>query len=100
MARPARFASGGGNMVPGYAALAAANAGVALTPALGMTEETWLNAGAAEAQPCGTDSTPSEAARPTLAVIAALLILAEPIPAEPNAPVPEPIPLPIAEPKI
>ena len=82
-------------MVPGFAALAAANAGVALTPALGMTEETWLNAGAAEAQPCGTDSTPSEAARPIPALTATLLILAEP-----NAPVPGPIPLPSAEPKI
>lgn len=55
---------------------------------------TWLNAGAAEAQPCGTDNTPSEAARPTPAVTALL------IPAEPNAPVPEPTPLPSSDPHV
>jgi hypothetical protein len=79
-------------MPPGLAA--APNAGVALAPVAGNTEETWLNAGAAEAQPCGTDNTPSEAARPTPAVTAAF-----PMPTEPNMPVPEPTPLPSAGPK-
>lgn len=56
--------------------------------AAGSAEGTWLNAGAAEVQPWGTDSTPSEAARPALAVTAA-----SPIPDELKAPVPEPTPL-------
>ena len=43
-------------------------AGVALTLVPGNAEPTWLNAGAAEAQLCGTESVPSEAARPTPAV--------------------------------
>ncbi len=56
--------------------------------------DTWLNAGAAEAQLCGTDSTPSEAARPTPAVTALFM------PAELNAPVPEPNPLPSSDPQV
>ena len=49
-----------------------ATAGVALTLAPGNAEPTWLNAGAAETQLCGTESVPSEAARPTPAVTWAL----------------------------
>ena len=64
-------------------------AGVALAPAAGNAEPTWLNAGAAEAQLCGTESMPSEAARPTFAVIATLPILGAA-----KAPVPELKPLP------
>jgi hypothetical protein len=56
--------------------------------AAGNAEATWLNAGAAEVQPWGTDNTPSVAARPTPAVTAA-----PPIPGEPTAPAPEPQPL-------
>jgi hypothetical protein len=56
--------------------------------AAGNAEATWLNAGAAEVHPCGTDNTPSEAARPAPAVTAA-----SPIPGEPTAPAPEPQPL-------
>lgn len=70
-------------------------AGVALTLAPGNAEPTWLNAGAAEAQLCGTESGPSEAARPTPAVTWAL-----PIPDAPKAPVPEPKPLPSVNPNI
>jgi hypothetical protein len=58
-------------------------AAAALAP--GNAEGTWLNAGAAEAQPWGTDNAPSEAARPALAATAA-----SPIPDELRAPVPEP----------
>lgn len=58
-------------------------AGVALMPAPGNAEPTWLNAGAAAAQLCGTERVPSEAARPKPAVIWAL-----PTP-EPKAPFPE-----------
>jgi hypothetical protein len=54
----------------------------------GTAEGTWLNAGAAEVQPWGTDNTPSEAARPALAVTAA-----SPIPDELKAPAPELTPL-------
>ena len=43
-------------------------AGVALTPAPGNVEPTWLNAGAAAAQLCGTERVPSEAPRPIPAV--------------------------------
>jgi hypothetical protein len=69
-------------------------AGVAPTPlAPGNAEATWLNAGAAEAQLCGTDSMPSEGARPTPAVTAAL-----PMAGAPKTPVPEPKPLPSADP--
>jgi hypothetical protein len=48
----------------------------------------WLNPGAAEVQPWGTDNTPSDAARPALAVTAA-----SPIPDELKAPAPELTPL-------
>jgi hypothetical protein len=85
--------SGGGSTPPGLLAAAPA-AGVALTLLAGNADETWLNAGAAEVQPCGTDNAPSDAARPTPAVTAAF-----PIPPEPNTPVPEPIPLPRLDPK-
>lgn len=66
-----------------------ATGGVAPSPlAPGKVEAAWLNDGAAEVQPWGTDNTPSEAARPALAVTAA-----SPIPDELKAPVPEPTPL-------
>lgn len=35
-----------------------------IPPPAGSAEATWLKAGAAEVQPCGTDKAPSEAARP------------------------------------
>jgi hypothetical protein len=53
----------------------------------------WLNAGAAEVQLWGTDNTPSDAARPALAVTAA-----SPSPDEPKAPAPELTPLLSVEP--
>ena len=56
--------------------------------------DTWLNAGAADAQLWGTDSTPSEAARPTPAVTALFM------PTELNAPVPVPSPLPSRDPQV
>jgi hypothetical protein len=69
-------------------------AGVAPRPLVpGNAGATWLNAGAAEAQLCGTESVPIEAARPTPAVTSAL-----PIPGAPKTPVPEPKPLPTANP--
>lgn len=68
-------------------------AGVALALVTGNAGATWLNAGAAEAQLCGTESMPTEAARPAPAVTAAL-----PMPGAPTTPVPEPKPLPSAEP--
>ena len=72
----------------------APTAGAAPTPlapdSVGATE---LNAGADEAQLCGTDSMPSEAARPTPALTAAL-----PMPGEANMPVPEPTQPPSADP--
>jgi hypothetical protein len=64
-----------------------ATGGVAPSPlTAGNVPPPWLNAGAAEAQPWGTDNTPSEAARPALAATAA-----SPIPDELKAPVPEPM---------
>ena len=66
-----------------------ATGGVAPSPlAAGNAEATWLNAGAAEVHPWGTDNTPSEAARPTPAVTAV-----PPMPGEVKAPAPEPQPL-------
>jgi hypothetical protein len=71
-------------------------AGVAPRPLMpGNPGPTWLNAGAAVAQLGGTDNTPSEAARPIPAVTAAL-----PMAGEPNMPVPEPTPLPSADPNL
>jgi hypothetical protein len=70
-------------------------AGVALALVTGNAGATWLNAGAAEAQLCGTESMPTEAARPTPAVTAAL-----PMPGAPKAPVPEPKPLPSVDPNV
>ena len=70
-----------------------ATAGAALALAPGSAEPTWLNAGAAEAQLCGTESMPSEAARPTFAVMATL-----PISGAAKTPVPELKPLPSAYP--
>lgn len=72
----------------------------------GDADATWLNAGAAEVQPCGTDNPPSAADRPTSAVTAAppmvgeLNVAPEPAPllsADPNAwnPLPN---APVAEP--
>jgi hypothetical protein len=49
-------------------------AGVALMLVAGNAEPTWLRAGAAEAQLCGTERMPGEAARPTFAVMATLPI--------------------------
>lgn len=72
----------------------AATAGAALPLMPGSAEPTWLNAGAAEVQLCGTDSMPTEAARPTPAVTVL------PIPGEPNMPVPEPAPLPSVYPNV
>jgi hypothetical protein len=56
-------------------------AGAALMLVAGNAEPTWLKAGAADAQLCGTDSMPSEAARPTLATL--------PISGAAKTPVPE-----------
>ena len=56
-------------------------------------EGTWLNAGAAEVQPWGTDNTPSDAARPALAVTAD-----SPSPDELKTPAPELTPLLSVEP--
>jgi hypothetical protein len=61
----------------------------------GNAEGTWLNAGAAEVQPWGTDIAPSDAARPALAVTAV-----PPKPGELNAPAPEPSPVLITDPDI
>lgn len=62
---------------------------------LGNAEATWLNAGAAEVQPWGTDIAPSDAARPAVAVTAV-----PPMPGELNAPAPEPTPVLISDPDI
>jgi hypothetical protein len=89
--RPAIFASGGPNGAPGPPGT---TGGVAPSPlAAGNAEATWLNAGAAEVQPWGTDNAPSEAARPTPAVTAV-----PPMPGELKAPAPEPQPLLSADP--
>ena len=61
----------------------------------GNAEATWLNAGAAEVQPWGTDNAPSEAARPAVAVTAV-----PPMPDALNALRPEPTPLLSADPNI
>jgi hypothetical protein len=83
--RSAIFASGRPNGAPGPFGT---TGGVAPGPlAAANAEATWLNAGAAEAHPCGTDNTPSEAARPTPAVTAVPVI-----PGELKAPAPEPQP--------
>jgi hypothetical protein len=68
-------------------------AGVALVLAAGSAGPTWLNTGAVEAQLCGTESMPSEAARPTFAVMAT-----PPISGVAKTPVPELKPLPSAYP--
>jgi len=82
--RAAVFAVGAPN---GPAGAPGATGGAAPSPpvAPGNAEETWLNAGAAEAQPWGTDNAPSVAALPTPAVTAV-----SPIPVELKAPAPEP----------
>ena len=72
----------------------AATAGAAVVLMPGSAEPTWLNAGADEAQLCGTDSMPTEAARPTPAVTVLL------IPGAAKTPVPEPKPLPSVYPDI
>jgi hypothetical protein len=69
--------------------------GAPLGPPAGNAEATWLNAGAAEVQPWGTDIAPSDAARPAVAVTAV-----PPRPGELNAPAPEPTPVLIADPYI
>jgi hypothetical protein len=89
--RPAIFASGGPNGAPGPPGTTGGVAPSPLEP--GNAEATWLNAGAAEVHPCGTDNTPSEAARPTPAVTAV-----PPMPGELKAPAPEPQPLLSADP--
>jgi hypothetical protein len=73
----------------------AATAGAALLLMPGSAELTWLNAGADEAQLCGTDSMPTVAARPTPAAIWALLI-----PGAPKALAPGPKPSPTANPNV
>ena len=73
----------------------AGTAGIALTLVAGNAEPTWLKAGAAEAQLCGTESVPSEAARPIPAVTWAL-----PTPDAPKVPVPGLKPLPSVNPNI
>ena len=69
--------------------------GVVTRAPAGNAEGTWLNAGAAEVQPWGTDNVPSDAARPAVAVMAG-----PPKPGELIAPAPEPIPVLITEPVI
>lgn len=81
--RSAVFAIGGPN---GAAGPPGTTGGVASSPLpAGNAEATWLNAGAAEVQPWGTDNTPSVAARPTPAVAAV-----PPIPGELKAAAPGP----------
>jgi len=75
--------------------LAGTSVGATRGPPAGNAEATWLNAGAAEVQPWGTDNAPSEAARPALAVTAV-----PPMPGELNAPAPEPTPVLIVDPDI
>jgi hypothetical protein len=89
--RPAIFASGGPNGAPGPPGT---TGGVAPSPlAAGNAEATWLNAGAAEVQPWGTDNAASEAARPAAAVTAV-----PPMPGELTAPAPELAPVFSADP--
>jgi hypothetical protein len=89
--RPAIFAAGAPN---GPAGPPGTTGGGAPSPlALGNAEATWLNAGAAEVQPWGTDNAPSEAARPAAAVTAA-----PPMPGELTAPAPELAPVLSADP--
>src|ERR1700729_1747803 len=80
--------------VPPGPPVAAAGAALALAP--GSVEPTWLNSGAVGAQLCGTESMPSEAARPTPAVTWTVLIP----PGAANTPVPEPKPSPTANPNV
>ena len=68
-------------------ALGATGAEAPTSLAVGNADGTWLNVGAAEAQPWGTDNAPSVAARPAFAVTAV-----PPIPGEPRAPASEPRP--------
>jgi hypothetical protein len=90
--REAVFATGAN----GPAGAPGATDGVAASwLAPGNAEGTWLNAGAAEAQPWGTDIAPSDAARPALAVTAA-----SPNPDELKALAPEPRPGFKADPNI
>ena len=89
--RPAIVAAGAPNGAPGPPGT---TGGVAPSPlAAGNAEATWLNAGAAEVQPWGTDNAPSEAARPAAAVTAV-----PPMPGEPTAPAPELAPVLSADP--
>src|SRR5271156_4379877 len=81
--RPAEHASRAAGMTDGVAPPLVA----------GNIEETWRNAGAAEAHPRHTDNKPSDAARPTPGVTAF------PIPTEPNPLLPEPTPRPSVHPK-
>ncbi len=60
--------------VPACPLGAAAGAALALLM-LGDTEPSWPAAGAAEVQPWGTESMPTEVARPTPAATSTLLIL-------------------------
>src|ERR1700753_400855 len=64
-------------------------------PVAGSAEATWLNAGAEEVQPWGTDRAPSEAARPAVA-----LTVAPPRPGELTTPTPGPKLLPRDDPDI
>jgi hypothetical protein len=89
--RPVEFARGRAN---GLVRPAGTTGDVTRAP-LGNAEATWLNAGAAEVQPWGTDNAPSDAARPAVAVMAV-----PPMPGELNAPAPEPTPVLITDPDI
>jgi hypothetical protein len=81
--RPANGASGAPSMPPGFAAPTAGVAALAVVA--GNDVATGLNAGAADAQLCGTDSVPTDVALPSPAVTAALPRLGE-------ASMPEPLP--------
>ena len=70
--------------------MAGTTGGVTCGPPAGNAEATWLNAGAAEVQPWGTDNAPSEAARPAVAATTGEL----------TAPAPEPTPVLITDPDI
>ncbi len=83
--RAAVFAIGAPNGPAG--APGATGAEAPTSRAAGNAPGAWLNAGAAEVQPWGTDNTPSVAALPALAVTAV-----PPIPGEPKAPASEPSP--------
>lgn len=91
-ARPVEFAGRGPIGLAWLAGTTGEVADGALVPA-GNAEATWLNAGAEEVQPWGTDNAPSEAARPVVADT-----VAPPRPGGLKAPAPEPTPVLSADP--